>query len=409
MNIENILKNQMCCGCGTCAGICPTDAIKMQINKRGFYIPKINEARCTHCKLCDKVCSQINKTNNFNELNKFVFGKISDDKLIGNYINCYVGCSIDENLRFESSSGGMITQILISALEKGIINGALVTRMKKDNPLIPEPFIARTRDEIISAMGSKYCPVPVNIALNEILNSKEGEKFVVVGLPCHILGVRKAELLIPKLKKKIVLHLGILCSGIKSFFGTEFILERRGIKKENVKNIKYRGNGWPGYMQVEHPNGTMYLSDTALLYYGGAFGTLFTNKCCISCNDFTAELSDISFGDAWNIEKKDTKGTSLLISRSKIGEELIKKLSFDNKIKLENIERDIVVRSQSLIYSKKKLLRSNINHMIRDKLLSTITWFSTHPNSLIRKYFSLNLYLLILIKSKITKLLHKKK
>ena len=35
--------------------------------------------------------------------------------------------------------------------------------MKKDNPLEPEPFIARTREEIIEASKSKYCPVPANI------------------------------------------------------------------------------------------------------------------------------------------------------------------------------------------------------------------------------------------------------
>jgi coenzyme F420 hydrogenase subunit beta len=46
------------------------------------------------------------------------------------------------------------------ALEEGIIDGALVTRMKKDRPLEPEPFIARTREEIIEASKSKYCGVP---------------------------------------------------------------------------------------------------------------------------------------------------------------------------------------------------------------------------------------------------------
>jgi len=257
MNTENIVKTQMCCGCGTCAGICPTDAIEMRINKRGFYIPIKNNQKCTLCGLCNDVCPQNNKNSKYKNLNEFVFGKIANDDLLGNYINCYVGYSTNEKLRFESSSGGKITQILISVLEEGVINGALVTRMKKYDPLIPEPFIARTKEEIISAMGSKYCPVPANIMLNEIIKSKSDEKFAVVGLPCHILGIRKVEMLIPKLQEKIVLHLGILCSGVKSFFGTEFILERKGIKKENVKNIKYRCKGWPGYMQVNHLNAIM--------------------------------------------------------------------------------------------------------------------------------------------------------
>ncbi|PKP60638.1 FeS-binding protein [Candidatus Atribacteria bacterium HGW-Atribacteria-1] len=402
MKIKYIIKSHICCGCGTCAGICPINAIEMRINERGFYMPKIDERKCNNCGLCSKVCPQIDKEANFNKLNKFVFGKVPDDKLIGKCINCCVGYSTDENIRFEASSGGMITQILISALEGWIIDGAVVTRMKKDNPLIPEPFIARTKEEIISAMGSKYCPVHVNIMLKEIIKSKDDEKFAVVGLPCHILGIRKAELLIPKIQKKIVLHLGLLCSGTKSFFGTEFILERKGIKKENVKNIKYRGNGWPGYMEVNHLNGIMYLPHLAHLYYGGGgFGTLFTNKCCIACDDFTAELSDISVGDAWNIEKEDTQGSSIVILRSKIGEELIKRLSFENKIKLKKIEGDIVMRSQSSLYSKKKLGISNRQN-IGNKVNSKIIWLSTSPNSYIRKYFSLSFYILKILINKIT-------
>jgi len=74
--------------------------------------------------------------------------------------------------------------------------------MKKENPLEPEPFIARTKEEIIEASKSKYCPVPANIALKEIMDSKSGEKFAVVGLPCHIQGIRKFEEVNKILKEK---------------------------------------------------------------------------------------------------------------------------------------------------------------------------------------------------------------
>jgi len=53
---------------------------------------------------------------------------------------------------------GVVTQLLIFLLEKGIIDGALVVRMREDQPLEPEPFIARTKEEIISTSKFKYCP-----------------------------------------------------------------------------------------------------------------------------------------------------------------------------------------------------------------------------------------------------------
>lgn len=395
----------LCIGCGTCVGVCPAQAVEMRINKRGFYVPSINERKCNHCGFCGKACPQINKVESFSKTNKFVFGKIPGDNLLGNYIDCYVGYTTDKNLRFEASSGGMITQLLVSALEEGIIDGALVTRMKKDNPLIPEPFIARTKEEIIEARGSKYSPVPANIVLREMIKSKDGERFAVVGLPCHIIGIRKAERLIPDLREKIVLHFGILCSGIKSFFGTEFILERKGVRKEMVKSIKYRGKGWPGYMQIEQQVGAqIQVFLLSPLYYGGIF-PFFLKPACAGCSDFTAELSDISFGDAWNIEKEDTRGTSLLIVRTKLGEGLLNKVSSNNKVKLKNVERDAVVQSQELIRSRKKLLRPNTSQYIRDKIISAASWFCTWPyNRQMRKYCCLFIYLLILIKSEVEKL-----
>lgn len=133
-------------------------------------------------------------------------------------------------IRYNSSSGGLITQLLIFALEECIIDGAQVTRMKNDNPLEPEPFIARTKEDIIGASTSKYCPVPANIALKEIIDSKKGEKFAVVGLPCHMHAIRKAEQINKKLSEKTVLHVGIFCGHSSNFLGTKLWLDKFRIK-----------------------------------------------------------------------------------------------------------------------------------------------------------------------------------
>lgn len=353
MTIENIIKKKVCVGCGTCAGICPTDAIEMKINESGFYVPKIDKEKCIHCEICNKVCPQIKKYVSFKEVNKFVFDNLPppENKLLGNLINCYIGHSEDENLRFEASSGGMITQILIVALEERIIDGALVTRMQKDKPLIPEPFIARTKNELLSAMGSKYCPVPTNTILKEILNSKEGEKFAVVGLPCHIMGIRKAEMLNKKLQDKIVLHVGIFCQSTKSFFGTDFILKQLDIKKENVRNIKYRGKGWPGSMQINN-NGKDVLLPFLSGVYSGAIFPYFANINCTDCKDHISFFSDISVGDPWGITK-DPKGDSLLISRTGVGEKIIELAVHCSHISLKDIKKSDLFIHPTIILQKK--------------------------------------------------------
>lgn len=388
-------KKRSCCGCGTCAGICPREAIKMKVNERGFYTPSIDYKNCDQCGLCNTVCPE-----NDAKLSGFIFGD-QNDILLGSHIDCYIGYCTDENLRFESSSGGMISQLLIFALEKGIIDGALVTRMKKNQPLEPEPFIARTKEEVFSAIGSKYCPVPTNILLKEIL--KKDGKFAVVGLPCHIRAIRKAEMMNPKLREKIVLHFGLFCSGVKSFFGTEYILKRMAIKKENIKSIKYRGKGWPGYMQIELRGGKrVHLSFFDSIYYGGAFGMLFKNIACIFCKDCTAELSDISFGDAWGIEKNDTKGTSLIIARTKTGIELLRKASFEGKVRINKIEGGAVLLSQPMIISKK---HPTYCDSIKEIIQRILYYFSTHPQRVVREtfVFSFTVCLYFLAKMQIKK------
>ena len=45
-----------CCGCGACCAICPKEALKLEINNKGFMYPVINLDICISCGLCIKSC-----------------------------------------------------------------------------------------------------------------------------------------------------------------------------------------------------------------------------------------------------------------------------------------------------------------------------------------------------------------
>jgi len=356
--ISQVVKDNLCTGCGTCYAMCPKEAISMEINeKKGIYEPVIDESKCNNCGICYEVCP--GHAVDFEQLNSEIFGKEPEDILIGNYLNCYIGYSTDYDIRYNSSSGGLVTQLLIFALEEGIIDGALVTRMKKDKPLEPEPFIARTREEIIEARGSKYCPVPANIALKEILESEE-EKFAVVGLPCHIHGIRKAEQINKKLKEKIVLHVGIFCAKAISFLGTEFQLKRMEVKKEEVEKLDYRGEGWPGSMTIQLKNKQRKLSEL-YYYYDSKFGSFVPWRCTL-CSDAACELADISFGDAWlpEIVEHDKIGTSLIVTRNEESDNILLQMISQSKIELNEITHNKVAISQGGMLWKKRDLKARL-------------------------------------------------
>ena len=356
--IASVVRDGLCTGCGTCIALCPKEAIELTLNeKKGSYIPKLNEEKSNNCGICFKVCP--GHEVDFKALNLEIFGKEPENILIGNYLNCYTGHATDYDIRYNSASGGLVTQLLIFALEEGIIDGALVTRMKKDEPLEPEPFIARTPEEIIEARGSKYCPVPADVALREILEAEEGERFAVVGLPCHIQGVRKAEQVNKKLREKIILHLGLFCCHAPTFLATEFFLKKMKIKKGEVTKLDYRGKGWPGMTSIG-------LDNDEKIIHSNIFGNItfasffFTPDRCMLCSDQTSELADISFGDAWLPELEDNKiGESIIISRSKLGEKILQSLISERKIELNKINADSVVQSQSnMLRFKKESLKA---------------------------------------------------
>lgn len=344
--IEPVVRAGLCTGCGTCAGICPRDAVKMIIDHRkGLYVPAVGRDSCNECGLCLDVCP--GHAVDFGQLNLGIFGKEPEDIVLGNYMNCYIGHATDHDTRYNSASGGLVTALLIFALEEGLITGALVTRMKEDRPLEPQPFIARTREEIVSAARSKYCPVPANIALKEILKAGDGERFAVVGLPCHLQGIRKAEAVSKKLKERINLRFGLVCSHSDSFRETDFLLKKYGIRKEDVADIEYRGRGWPGYLTIRMKHGAEKAVpfDEYITAHAGYF---FTPRRCTLCCDMSARLADISFMDAWlpEVKARDKVGTSILVCRTERGEDICRRAKLKSIVDLQELLVGDVTRSQ---------------------------------------------------------------
>lgn len=362
--IKSVLKNNLCINCGTCVALCPKNAIMMEVNEKiGAYIPKLDENKCNFCGICYEVCP--GNGINYNQMNLDLFGEKPDNVFLGYFLTAYTGFSKNTNIRTNSSSGGLITQILIYALENNIINGALVTRMRKDNPLQPEPFIARTKDEIIEAAQSKYCPVPANVALREILESTNEEKIAVVGLPCHINGIRKAEQINKKLNDRIVLHIGLMCNHTPSLNATKTFVERQNVNKEDLIQIKYRGNGWPGNMEITTSKNKLHISQAECWRFIGSI--FYYPRNCLICSDGICELSDMSCGDAWLQEYKtnDNIGTSVCVVKNQYAKDILMEMVSNNELELDEINIQKVIDSQlEMLYFKKITANSMRKYII---------------------------------------------
>jgi coenzyme F420 hydrogenase subunit beta len=327
LNIESVVLSGLCHGCGTCYAACPNTAISINKNDGlGLYLPAINKDRCNDCGVCVDVCP--GHAIDFTELYDQVFARQPEDAWLGVHLNRYLSHATNDEIRSHSSSGGLATALLVFALEERIIDKAIVTRMNKERPLESEVIAAATKEDIVSAMGSKYCPVSVNMSLKSVL--VEGCKFAIVGMPCHLHGLRKFEVRNSRLRNNIVFRIGLMCSNTATFLGTEYFLKKKGIDPRNVQKLSYRGKGWLGHIVVLlkdgterlFPRGTDNKKDQAI--HSAAFHQAFSHPRCLVCCDHTAEFSDVSLGDPRLPELlyEEKTGKSLVVTRSEAGESL---------------------------------------------------------------------------------------
>ncbi|KKG07956.1 Coenzyme F420 hydrogenase/dehydrogenase, beta subunit C-terminal domain [Methanosarcina mazei] len=389
--IQKVLDDHLCCNCGTCAGVCPQQAIYLSLDKHfQVYEPHICSDACSGCGICYDTCP--GHYVDFKNLNRDIFGKEAEDILLGSYLGCYIGHAIESKVRYNASSGGVVTGLLIYALEQGIIDGALVTRMNKDRPWEPEPFIARTKGEIIEASKSKYCPVPANIMIKELLSSQEDEKFAVVGLPCHIQGVRKAEQVYKKLRARVVLHIGIFCSHNDTFWQTDYLLKSMDVSKGNIKSIRYRGAGWPGTMSIQLKNGT----DSSVPYHKAIFPhVLWFNAMnrCLYCCDLTSELADISVGDPWipEVMSREEIGQSIFMVRTEDAHNLVLRAVHDKRLNVTPIPAEKLKGSVS---GETKKVDVQVRMSFREMIGKNVPDYNTdlmapRPHNYIRSFIPL--------------------
>jgi len=322
----------------------------MKINHAGNYEPVVNVAKCNDCSVCLQVCSSC---VDFIELNKDIFDRIPTDIWFGNASSFYIGYTKDEAIAKNCSSGGLVKTLLCHCLENKLIDGALVLKKGKDSFLQPEAHIVNSREEVIEAAKSTYLPAAVNRALRHVIN--QSGKYAVVGLPCHIHGLRKAESLSVKLHERTEFCFGLFCSHTCTALGIKTLLRRLDIPAEEVARISFRKGGWPGNFLVILKDGTTQEIPFARTW--SIFGSFFfTPPACLLCCDLTNELADISFGDAWLPElKASTKGISLIICRSEKAETLLHEAMNESKVELLRISKEDAIRAQRLgLYFKKK-------------------------------------------------------
>jgi len=365
-NISFTSDNDLCTGCGICSGTCNKHAITMKVEK-GNFRPVIDKNTCNGCGLCLKACPGVGINLVGIAERIFTDAEQKEHDLLGRYLSCYTGYSSNEELRTKAASGGVISQLLIWLLDSGYIDGALVTCFNNNEPLKVKSFIATTREEIVSAMGSKYAPVSYGEAVNQI-KKFIGSRIVVVGLPCHIHGFRKLMDINKDVREKVIGLFSLFCSGSQSFNYSTYILSNAGLKIDNLQYLAYREG---------HPSGMVARTAEKEFFkeykkYNLPLKATFYPRRCLLCVDMFGELADVNFGDIHcEITQEAGTGINAIITRSRKWQEVLLEAERTGAISLSEISVERMLNKRPMASAKKTRNASFI------KLLKTMHF--VHP------------------------------
>ena len=323
MNVEPIYASGLCMQCGTCAGVCTRDAIALKWDLRVGYRLHVDAAKCDDCGMCTAVCPAEGLDFRADAWWRERNGDAPTADFLGPWRKLVFGWAADESTRYTSASGGVATAILQGALALGAIDAALVVAMNPDNPLATRPVLATTADEIAACRGSKYNVAVTNVLLKQVL--REPGRYALVGLPCHIQGLRKAQRRFPELRERVVLALGLFCGRTAQPRATEVTARRLGLDPGQLVSVSYRGPSWPGGLRLVTKTGAVH--DLPYDDYMNRRFSAYTPPRCRTCPDGLAELADISVGDAWLERFFGSPGVSGLIVRTEAGEQLLDDLA----------------------------------------------------------------------------------
>lgn len=343
-----ITDKKDCCGCHACASVCARHSITMQEDNEGFLYPVVDTSTCTDCGLCEKVCPVINQDAPRKPL------------------KVYAAKNRDEEIRRQSSSGGIFTPLAEAVIrEGGVVFGA-----KFDKEWNVIHAWTDTIEGISDFRGSKYVQSTIGDTYRKAREFlKQGRKVLFSGTPCQIAGLRKF------LRKEYgnLLAVDVVCHGVPSpLVWRKYLAETREnlrAGREAGKNtvssslmdlpvitgISFRDktHGWKKYgfrlryaaSEAAENSVPVSAKDTVNtfiqpfhdnVFMKGFLKNLYLRPSCYACAARSGKSgSDISIADFWGVQNyypefDDDRGVGLVLVNSDKGRKAYEQTNSDS-------------------------------------------------------------------------------
>jgi len=322
----NVIEKERCTGCMACKNACPRNIIQIiEDKKTGFLYPEINKEYCINCGICKRVCPVENKLKeNFND------------------IEVYACKNKDENVRLQSSSGGIFSLMASYILDNnGIVFGA-----KFNEKFEVEHDYTEVKEGLEKFRCSKYLQSKIGNSYKKVKEFLEEDRLVFfTGTPCQVEG------LISYLGKDYdkLYTQDIICHGVPSpKVWRKYLEYKNKLHNELPEEINFRDKNVEGWTKFRLNFKYKNFEENEKLredFYMKMFLENFDLRdTCYNCN-FKKEKrkSDITVADFWGINKvrpemNDEKGTSVVLINSSKGKNLWNNIIDKIDYTEENIE-----------------------------------------------------------------------
>ena len=348
----------------------------MELDDDGFLYPSIDIEKCTNCGLCEEICPLIKP------LTKEEFEP-----------KAYAAYSVDEEIRLESSSGGIFSEIAKFVLNNdGCVYGAAYN----DNFDVVH-ICVDNENELYKLRGAKYAQSDLSNTFNDIkLKLDSGKLVLFSGTPCQVAGL-KAFL---GNEYTNLITADFICHSVPSPKVWKEYVKYRASKDNEGKlphriNLRSKETGWSRYKysnRFEYANEVVNSCLNSDSIYMKLFvGGYISRKSCTDCHFKGYKRdSDITIGDFWGIwdiapEMDDNKGTSAVVIQTQKGESIFKKISeylILKEVSLEDISRQ---NPAILMSSKCNEKKQDILTIIETGDFENCTKYMGIPNKSIKK------------------------
>lgn len=278
----------------------------MAADDEGFLYPSIDEGLCVDCSACVHVCPMLVPIPE------------------GAPPQAFAAWHKDENVRAESSSGGVFSALMSHTLEQGgVVFGAAF-----DDGQILRHQLAQNEEEGRKFRGSKYLQSEIGGVYREVQDFlRQGRQVLFSGTPCQVAGLyaylgRDDDNL---------LTVDLVCHGVPSpkvFAAYREAMERR--YRAKIRRIAFRRKdcGWKRFsVALSFDNATEYrrvFTDDPFMI--GFLRDLYLRPSCHACRfSRLPRVADITLADFWGVgghhpEWDDDRGTSLILVQTRKGQ-----------------------------------------------------------------------------------------